>query len=128
MKEFLTYVLAAFLPAAPQGVVFGHRFPTVVGFPAGFGAISSGLVSEAGAFVAASGTPSFSIQRCASGSDPTQDANWQPAGTMSFAGAVGSFTTAGNQPLSLQLGDLMRWVSSGDAALAEIYVTLVGTR
>ncbi len=122
------YVLTAFLPALPSGVCFGHQFPVGVQFPASFAPISTGLASEAGAFVAPTGSSAITIQTCAASADPTSDGSWATVGQISFTGGVGTLSSSGN--LNCPAGSRMRWLTPdpADATLAQVFVTLVGTR
>lgn len=124
------YVISGFMPSlmTPKQIIFGHQFPIAVTFPGNFGPLTIGLFSEFGSFVAATGTPVFDIQKCASASDPTNNSNWSTIGTATFSGHTTTLSTSGD--VVFANSDFMRVLAptTPDPTLTQLYMCLVGKR
>lgn len=130
------YVLSGFSgpdPLPGSQVIFGHRFPVIVSFPANFGPISLTMFSSVGSFVNATSAPTLSIQRCPAASNPTVGTSWTTIGTAQFGAGFhhnAALATTGGNPIVFQANDFMRIIAPAapDPTLAQVHTTLVGKR
>ncbi|MDT7952830.1 MAG: hypothetical protein RQ966_15105 [Acetobacteraceae bacterium] len=117
---------------AASQIIAAHAVPIAVVFPANFGTIGIGLASKGGCLVAATAAVTLDIDTCPAASDPTVGGNWTTIGTASIAagGHAATLATAGGTTKALAAGDLLRVVApaTADATLANVFLTLVGTR
>lgn len=107
------FTVAASIPGTvllPSEWLFGFKFD----FPGTFAANLAGSLAVAA--VAATGTPVISLRK-----------NGVEFATLSYSGTTGSFSSA---QMSFAVGDLLEMVapSSADATLAQLTITLFGTR